>query len=336
MHKQKNVYQNLYEWYRANGRHELPWRQTDNPYHIWVSEIMLQQTQVKTVLERFYHPFLSQFPTIEALAAADDDAVRKRWQGLGYYRRAANLHKAAGQLADQATAKGKPATVPRDVAALMALPGIGRNTAHAIAAFAFHDALPVMEANLKRVLARLYAYENPSENELWHAAEQSLDRAQPYHYNQAMMDLGALICTPKAPDCVRCPLAVSCKGRNSPERYPIKKRRQKLPIRKRAILLVCRNKNSKPDYAVIRREGAFLHGLYGFIEVKPEVVSVPAQFIGNVKQAYSHFTLEADIFVVEASKADIMLPETVLWRNLDEFERLPHSGAETKILKLMR
>ncbi|MBY0354265.1 MAG: hypothetical protein K2Q12_00885, partial [Rickettsiales bacterium] len=140
-------HQTIHDWYAAHGRHSLPWRLTRDPYAIYVSEIMLQQTQVATVLTRFYHPFLARFPTLQSLADASQEEVLKAWEGLGYYSRARNLHQAAKICAP---------TLPTTVEGLLELPGIGRNTAHAIAAFAYHQPVAVMEANVKRVLHRLH------------------------------------------------------------------------------------------------------------------------------------------------------------------------------------
>src|SRR5262249_10913239 len=153
------------------------------------------------VLERYYFPFLERFPTLAHLAKAERDNVLRAWQGLGYYNRAANLHEAAKKCA--------PA-LPKDVASLMELPGIGRNTAHAIAAFAYRQPVAVMEANVRRVLARIFAMEQLVENDLWEKAHALLDSAASFDYNQAMMDIGAMICTKRAPHCTECPAQVIC------------------------------------------------------------------------------------------------------------------------------
>ncbi|MCH2038591.1 MAG: hypothetical protein MK137_08385, partial [Rickettsiales bacterium] len=202
------------------GRLTLPWRNTLDPYHIYVSEVMLQQTQVKTVLDRFYHPFLTQFPSLEALAGAKIESVLKAWEGLGYYSRARNLHKAATLTA--------PA-LPDDFEALQTLPGIGKNTAAAICAFAFKQPIPVMEANLKRVLSRFFGYETAKDNDLWDAAYRLLNTSNPYDYNQAMMDIGSMVCLPKAPKCDLCPLQSECVGTHRPEQFGVKNRRKYRP-----------------------------------------------------------------------------------------------------------
>ena len=154
-------HRNLQQWYQQHGRKHLPWRNTQDPYAIYISEIMLQQTQVKTVLERYYFSFLERFPTLAALAKAPQNEVLNAWQGLGYYNRALNLHK---------TAKLCPKGLPDNVEALIALPGIGRNTAHAVAAFAYKQPVAVMEANVKRVLARIFTIKQLNERELWETA----------------------------------------------------------------------------------------------------------------------------------------------------------------------
>jgi A/G-specific adenine glycosylase len=215
----------LARWYQTHGRHDLPWRTTDDPYHIWLSEVMLQQTQVATVRDRFYAPFLAKFPSVAALAAAPEAAVMKAWEGLGYYSRARNLHKAAKQVSGARcqvpalltkTWNARPET-------LLSLPGIGRNTASAILAFAYHQPVAILEANVKRIIARVFALTQPNDAELWAGAEALLNRDEPFNYNQAMMDIGALICTPKNPNCNACPASSICKGKIAPEKYPTPK-----------------------------------------------------------------------------------------------------------------
>lgn len=231
----------LAKWYQTNGRHDLPWRNTTDPYHIWLSEVMLQQTQVSTVRDRFYGPFLKKFPTIASLAAAPSEAVMKAWEGLGYYSRARNLHKAAQQLNSEG---GLPPFAPEGASRrkrlaqrathpsldqLLQLPGIGRNTASAILAFAYHQPVAILEANVKRIIARVFALTQPNDAELWAGAEALLNRDEPFNYNQAMMDIGALICTPKNPNCNACPASSICKGKIAPEKYPTPKTKNKHP-----------------------------------------------------------------------------------------------------------
>ena len=315
--KQKDFRANLHAWYAAHGRRDLPWRNTNDPYAIWVSEVMLQQTQVATVLARFYPPFMQQFPTIQSLASAPREAVLKAWQGLGYYSRAVNLHKAA-----QACPNG----LPNEVESLKALPGIGKNTAHAITAFAFHTPVPVLEANVKRVIHRLFALETASDKALWQHAETLLDQKNPFDYNQAMMDLGAMLCTPRAPKCDECPAAGICQGKAEPLRYPTKKPKKKVPVRKRHILL--RFDAAGRVFATPRTE-RFLGGMYRFIE--SETPPHDATHLGNITHTYSHFKLEAAVYLQIVNTPS----NSTNWHSLEALTALPHSKTEEKALKLL-
>lgn len=200
----------LLAWYRESGR-TLPWRETRDPYAIWISEIMLQQTQVKTVLP-YYERWLERFPTVEALAEADQQAVLKTWEGLGYYARARNLHRAA-----QCVAKDYGGAFPQDLDAAIALPGIGRTTAGGILSAAFNLPVSILDGNVKRVLARLMALDRPPNRALpllWRWSDTLLDPDSPRDFNQALMDLGATVCLPKAPACERCPWRSHCQAYN--------------------------------------------------------------------------------------------------------------------------
>ncbi len=310
----------LQRWYQAHGRRDLPWRKTADPYAIWVSEVMLQQTQVKTVLERFYGPFLASFPTPASLAAAPRDVLMKAWEGLGYYSRAANLQKAAQQVS------GK--VFPSDFEALLALPGIGRNTAHAILAFAFKQPVAVMEANVKRVLCRIFALTSPTEPQLFELAGAMVDRENPFDYNQAMMDIGATVCTKTRPACVICPAAVICQGKDAPELYPEKKAKKAVPVRKRHIVAW---RNEAGQYHLTQRHGRFLSGLYGFDEY--EVVPETGEAIGHVTQTYSHFQLDADVYVGTATRE--MRWNAGEYYTLAQAAALPLSRADEKALRLV-
>jgi A/G-specific adenine glycosylase len=203
----------LLAWFDAHRR-ELPWRQRRDPYAIWISEIMLQQTQVATVVD-YYNRFLKRFPTIEKLAAADLDTVLKLWEGLGYYSRARNLHKAARRIV--ANFAGK---LPPSAAELRKLPGVGPYTAGAIASIAFGAAEPVVDGNVQRLLCRLCRIEQPpkqsaTQQRLWNLATQLVAEGRPGDFNQAMMELGAMICRPRNPACRDCPLAPLCLARKA-------------------------------------------------------------------------------------------------------------------------
>jgi A/G-specific adenine glycosylase len=318
----------LQHWYRAHGRHELAWRKTRDPYAIWVSEIMLQQTQVATVRDRYYEPFLKKFPTLEALAAAPREAVMKAWEGLGYYRRAAHLHEAAKRVS------GFRVQVPAlltetwnpEPDTLLTLPGIGRNTAHAILAFAYHQPVAVMEANVKRVVARVFALAQPKEHDLWLGAQKLLNMAAPFDHNQAMMDLGALICTPKAPRCGECPAASICKGKSQPEHYPAAKAKKKIPTR-RAVILVREDTGGR--LYLEKRKSRLLGGLYGFPQHPPEYRG--GEFIGRLSHVYSHFRLAAEV-----RREQVRAGNSPDWHSRNALASLPLSRLDRNVLKLLQ
>jgi A/G-specific adenine glycosylase len=232
-------------WQRSHGRAGLPWQLTRDPYRVWLSEIMLQQTQVTTVLG-YYERFLQRFPTVAALAAAPSEEVLAMWSGLGYYARARNLHRCA-----QAVAVGHGGEFPRSAEQLAELPGIGRSTAAAIAAFCFGERVAILDGNVKRVLTRVLAYDrdiaqSASEKAVWASATDLLPMApagEPLHaamatYTQGLMDLGATVCTIRKPACDACPAHAMCAGRASgaPERFPVKTRKLKRSQRANVLL----------------------------------------------------------------------------------------------------
>ena len=318
----------LQHWYQTHGRHDLPWRQTRDPYHIWVSEIMLQQTQVATVRDRYYQNFLQRFPTLEALAAAPREAVIKAWEGLGYYRRAGYLHEAAKKVS------GFRFQVPEILTetwnpepdTLLTLPGIGRNTAHAILAFAYEQPVAVMEANVKRIVARIFALKTPKEAELWAGAETLLDRKKPFHHNQAMMDLGALICTPRAPRCGECPASGICRGKIQPTHYPQARAKKKIPIRHVVILV---REDARGRLFLERRETALLGGMYGFPQLAASHKG--GRKLGTLTHSYSHFRLEATVRLARSHTRT-----SACWYNREDLARLPLSSLDRNVLKLLQ
>ena len=219
----------LLTWWDA-GHADWPWRQTDDPYAIWVAEVMLQQTQISTVIP-YYERWLAQFPTVEALAAAPLDDVLKLWQGLGYYSRARYVWAAAQQVVAEYDGQ-----LPQTVAELMALPGIGRYTAGAIASIAFGQPAPVLDGNVIRVLARLYNIEDDvtltaTKNRLWQLATELVPVERPGAYNQALMELGQTICHKGTPRCLLCPLAADCLARQqgTQAERPVRPPRKRIP-----------------------------------------------------------------------------------------------------------
>ena len=308
------AHQSLYHWYSQNGRHTLPWRTTTDPYYIYISEIMLQQTQVKTVLERFYFPFLERFPTLSDLANADVDDVLKMWEGLGYYTRARNLHAAARQC---------NGILPTNANDLIKLPGIGQSTAHAISAFAYRESLPILDANVKRILHRYFAVKERNEKKLWEYAYKLFDPSTPFEYNQAMMDVGATICYPKKPLCIYCPFEKWCQGKTSPLDYPMPKAKVQKPIRVRNIIVY----QKEETYALIQRRTRFLSGLWGFYESE-YLPDESLKYLGEITQHYSHFTLQADVYL----NKEETLPEGFEWFSLEEIEQLSLSRADHKVI----
>jgi len=232
MTTQKSFGDTVVAWQKKHGRHDLPWQNTQDPYAVWLSEIMLQQTQVVTVREYFAR-FMSRFPTVADLAAAHQDDVLGLWSGLGYYSRARNMHRAAQ---DVVALHG--GVFPRSAEALQTLPGIGRSTAAAVASLCFGEPIAILDGNVKRVLTRYLGFKedlasSKVEKELWAIAQTMLPQrdvknAMP-RYTQGVMDLGATVCTPKKPQCTQCPVANACvaKAEGQPEAYPVKTRKLK-------------------------------------------------------------------------------------------------------------
>ncbi len=259
------------DWYDRHGRQDLPWQQNITPYRVWVSEIMLQQTQVSTVLG-YFDRFMTALPTVAVLANAPEDEVLHLWTGLGYYTRARNLHKTAQSVVEQHGGE-----FPRDVEQLAELPGIGRSTAGAIASISMGLRAPILDGNVKRVLARYLAQDGyPGEpkvaRQLWDAAERFTPQERVNHYTQAMMDLGATLCTRSKPSCLLCPLVEGCRahllGRETD--FPVPKPRKALP-QKRTLMPILAN-----------REGAILlyrrpsTGLWGGLWSFPELEDLAA------------------------------------------------------------
>lgn len=255
-------------WFDQYGRTNLPWQQSINPYRVWISEIMLQQTQVSTVIP-YFERFMHSYPTVDALAAAPLDEVLHHWTGLGYYARARNLHKTA-QLVSSELSGQFPDNVPQ----LIELPGIGRSTAGAISSIAFKNQATILDGNVKRVLARFSATDGwPGKSavveKLWLIAETYTPFKRIADYTQAMMDLGATLCTRASPNCEQCPLMKDCKAfkQGNPQDYPGKKPKKKLPVRTTCFLMI---KNS--DGALLLEQNPPA-GLWGGLWVFPQCES---------------------------------------------------------------
>jgi A/G-specific adenine glycosylase len=309
----EKIQSKLLQWFKKNGR-DLPWRKTRDPYAIWVSEIMLQQTQVTTVIP-YYQKFLKSFPTIHHLAKSDLSKVLKVWEGLGYYSRARNLHRTSQIVLTRFHGK-----IPETLKDLLGLPGIGRSTAGSILSFAFHKDAPILDGNAKRVLSRLFAVSsNPvkskTEGLLWQISESLIPKGFSNPFNQALMDLGSMLCTPKDPQCPRCPLHRFCKGRASgePERFPTKSIKKKIPHIEGISAVIEENgkvllKQRPPkgllgglwEFPNWRNEGKqrsrLSSRLRNTIKKEMEMNVEVKEFIGVFQQTYSHFKLTLHVF----------------------------------------
>jgi A/G-specific adenine glycosylase len=257
--------QRVLDWFDQSGRKDLPWQQQLNPYRVWISEIMLQQTQVATVIP-YYQRFMQRFPDIETLARAELDEVLHYWAGLGYYARARNLHKSA-QIIQQYYQGHFPETFDQ----VMALPGIGRSTAGAILSLACNQAHAILDGNVKRVLSRfngVYGWPGDTKiaKELWHISERYTPETKTANYNQAMMDLGAMLCTRSRPNCNRCPLLSGCYAfqNNAVSELPTKKPKKALSVKQAFFLLLC---NSDKQILLTQRPPT---GIWGGLWCLPE------------------------------------------------------------------
>jgi len=309
------VRRGLLAWYRRERR-DLPWRRTRDPWAIWVSETMLQQTRVETVIP-YYERFLARFPTLEALADAEPDELMQRWAGLGYYSRARNLQAAAKQVAREHGGR-----VPDRVEALLELPGVGRYTAGALASIAFDRPAPIVDGNAARVLARLLDLDadvtSPAgRRRLWAEADALVAGRSPGDLNQALMELGALVCTPRAPQCARCPLRRRCRGLAAGRAASLPVRGAKTAVR--AVEAVAALLRRGPRVLAVRRPpSGLLGGLWelpggelaageppaaGLARLLRERVGLAlgrATPLGVVEHGFTHRALRLHVFRAEA------------------------------------
>lgn len=318
--------QRLLAWFDQNGRKDLPWQQDTSPYRVWISEIMLQQTQVNTVIP-YYQRFMASFPTIEKLASASQDQVLHHWTGLGYYARARNLHKTA-----QIAVNDLNGLFPDTVELLEALPGIGRSTAGAICAIAHQKHATILDGNVKRVLARHQTIDgwpgqSKTSKQLWALAEQYTPKERIADYTQAIMDLGATLCTRTKPQCHHCPLSDDCMAltAGNPTDYPGKKPKKPQPVRECLFLII---RNAKGEVLLEQRPA---NGLWGGLWVFPQCDS-EADIAGTCEQlgcvtknwqlqpvqrhTFSHFHLDYQPVLVEASQSSaVMDSNAIVWYN---------------------
>ena len=342
----------LLSWYADHGR-DLPWRHSRDPYAIWVSEIMLQQTQVKTVIP-YYERWLTQFPTVTALAAADQTQVLKAWEGLGYYARARNLHRAAQIIVEQHGSQ-----FPADLATALTLPGIGRTTAGGILSAAFNEPTPILDGNVKRVLARLLALTEPPNRalaRLWQVSEALLDPQQPRDFNQALMDLGATCCTPRNPACLLCAWQPYCLAhqRNMQNELPMAEARAPLPHKQIGVAVIWNDQG----YILIdrRKPEGLLGGLWEFPggkiepgetvqdcirrEIREELgieIEVGDRLI-VIDHAYTHFRVTLNVYHCRHLSGDPQPIECdeVRWVTTDELDQFPFPKANLQIIAAIR
>lgn len=342
----------LIKWYRRHLR-RLPWRETDDPYRIWVSEVMLQQTQVQTVLP-YYQQFLHDFPNVQMLANANSQAVLKVWEGLGYYARARNMHRSARVILEQYAG-----IFPDSWNVLRKLPGIGDYIASAVLSIAFNQPYAVLDGNVKRVLARLYEIPEPVNKSSSYktfngVADALLDRHHPGMFNQALMELGALVCKPKKPDCNGCPLHSQCRANQAGhvDQFPKRIRKPKTPLHNIAVGVVYRN-----NLMLItrRKPEGLLGGLWEFPggkigkherpeqacvrEIKEEVnlnVTITGH-LAQIKHAYTHFKIIMEVFSCRYVSGDVRLngPVDFRWITLKEIDEYPFPKANHKFIHLL-
>ncbi|MBI1277355.1 MAG: A/G-specific adenine glycosylase [Anaerolineaceae bacterium] len=343
----------LLAWYDQHAA-ALPWRENQNAYRVWLSEIMLQQTQVETVIPYFMR-FLSAFPTVQALAAAPLDDVLKMWEGLGYYSRARNLHQAAQQVAQNDAGQ-----FPQTVEGLLALPGIGRYTAGAIASIAFDQPAALLDGNVIRVFARLTDLEadvtQPGvKQSLWKLAEDWLDRNRPGDYNQALMELGRVVCKPRNPLCAECPISQHCKAfaKGTQSQRPVKKRKAATPHYDVAAAMIW---NDSGQLLIAQRPlDGLLGGLWEFPGGKQEAGETLAECVRRelreemaidvevgelftvVQHAFTHFKITLHAFTCRYLSDE---PQAIgvrdwAWVRPDELDRFSFGKADREVIKAL-
>ena len=304
----------LVRWFRR-VRRDLPWRRTRDPYAVWVSEVMLQQTRVDVVVP-YYERFLARFPAVDALAAANVDDVLAQWAGLGYYRRARQLHAAAADVVREHAGR-----VPADEPSLRALPGIGRYTAGAIRSIAFGEAAPIVDGNVARVLSRLFALDGGPgdvawEKRLWTLASELVPASDPSSFNQGLMELGATVCLPRAPRCASCPLARSCRALalGRPEAYPRAKARPKVTRVERWALVASRGKDGAL-WLVAKPEGEPNAGQWEVPLVAPSPAGPPdgARLLGAIRHGILARDYRIRAYAVSAAAARRAVPGPGAW-----------------------
>ena len=339
-------------WYQEQGR-DLPWRHCQDPYPIWVSEVMLQQTGVKTVIP-YYQRWLDQFPTLEDLAQAELQTVLKAWEGLGYYARARNLYRAAQQIVQQ-----HDGIFPTRLEAVVALPGIGRTTAGGILSAAFNQPVSILDGNVKRVLARLIALCVPPKQagkQLWQLSDAFVVGQNPKDFNQALMDLGATVCTRANPSCLLCPWQQTCQAYNKgiQTQLPMREASSPLPHKRIGVAVI---RNDRGQILIDRRPtNGLLGGLWEFpggkIEpnetvqecIKREILEELAieievgEHLITIDHVYSHFRVTLNVHYCRylGGEPQPLACDEIRWVTLEEIDQFPFPKANSRIIAALR
>lgn len=343
MYQESSFKENLIHWFDENQR-EMPWRQTTNPYYIWLSEVMLQQTQVKTVID-YYHRFVERFPTVEVLSQASEDEVLKYWEGLGYYSRARNFHTAIKEVHEKFEG-----LVPENPEQFKELKGVGPYTQAAVMSIAFNVPLATVDGNVFRVWSRLNDdYRDIKLQSTRKAYEQELlpfVMTEAGTFNQAMMELGALICTPKNPLCLLCPVRDNCEAfdKGTFEKLPVKSKNNSKKVIEQSVFLI-RNKQGK--YVLQKRSEKLLHGMWQFpmyesndaIREISDKLNMSIQTdetpIFELKHQFTHLTWKIKVYAIPGTVSVETLPDDMIWFDLSERDQYTFPVPMSKIYEFI-
>ena len=342
--RRDTIRRRLLAWYRRTRR-DLPWRRSADPYRVWLSETMLQQTRVETVLP-YYERFLSAFPDIESLAAADEEDVLRLWAGLGYYARARNLRRAA-----QIVVRDHGGALPRAADALAELPGVGRYTVGALRSIAFKEPAAIVDGNVRRVLSRLCAAPRLSDTDAWRLAGELVPARDPDQFNQALMELGATLCTPRKPACPTCPVATVCEGRATgrPEDFPAPARKAKpravhafggVLVRRGRVLLLRRPSQGLLGglWEIPNVSDQPASALVGLLRERTGLRTEPGEALGEIRHRFSHIDLTLEVLRLD-DRGGRLAPRARTdsrFCGADELAELPLSRLMKKALAVSR
>ncbi len=335
----------LIEWHARHGRHDLPWQLEPTPYRVWVSEIMLQQTQVATVSE-YYARFMQRFPDLATLAAAPLDDVLHLWSGLGYYSRARNLHRTAQLVREQYNGE-----LPSSFELLQQLPGIGRSTAAAIRALSAGESRAILDGNVRRVLVRYFAIESPPgqpavERRLWQLAESCTPQEQVAIYTQAIMDLGATVCVRRRPLCAACPLHDGCRARRTGRQHSIPAPRARPVRRTQSVVMLLVQRVDGSVLLERRPERGVWGGLWSppqfpsieaarlYADTRLTAAEVEPQARSSMRHAFTHFDLDITPLLARCTgPAGVMDGPATLWYNAAQPERVGLPAPVTTLIR---